>query len=161
MKNIHTKWFSSSHSNYNGSDEVLVQFHCLGSKQSDCFSTICLPSCQAVKDWWNKTVFSIRAGGWRNLLAISPQLTAYFSFEIFSQKGQNLKMSVLCSNTLIFAPECWKCNLRGPDLKLFPGGMPLDPPGNSHFWHSQGLTPVAQVFFFSTYSKVCHEIQPN
>ena len=155
MKNIHTKWLSSSHSNYNGSDEVLVQFHCLSSKRSDCFSTICLPSCQAVKDWWNKTVFSIRAGGWRNLLAISPQLTAYFSFEIFSQKGQNLKMSVLCSNTLIFAPECWKCNLRGPDFKLFPGGMPLDPLVTRtfdtrkylHLWHRFFSSPPTPKLF--------------
>ena len=78
-------------------------------------------------------------------------------------------MSVLCSNTLIFAPECWKCNLRGPDFKLFPGGMPLEPPSNSHFWRPQVLAPVAQVFYFSTYSKafptylkeLCHKIQLN
>ena len=25
-------------------------------------------------------------------------------------------MSVLCTNTLIFALECWKCILRGPDF---------------------------------------------
>ena len=31
-------------------------------------------------------------------------------------------MSIFCSNTLIFAPECWKCTLRGPDFKIFPGG---------------------------------------
>ena len=29
-------------------------------------------------------------------------------------------MSVFCSNTLIFAPKCWKCILRGPDFKIFP-----------------------------------------
>ena len=29
-------------------------------------------------------------------------------------------MSVFCSNTLIFALECWKCTLRGPDFKIFP-----------------------------------------
>ena len=29
-------------------------------------------------------------------------------------------MSVFCSNTLIFAPECWKCILRGSDFKIFP-----------------------------------------
>ena len=31
-------------------------------------------------------------------------------------------MSIFCSNTLFFAPECWKCTLRGPDFKIFPGG---------------------------------------
>ena len=45
-------------------------------------------------------------------------------------------MSVFCSKTLIFAPECSKCILRGLDLINFPGGwgggggMPLDCPGN-------------------------------
>ena len=29
---------------------------------------------------------------------------------------------LLCS-----APECWKCTLRGPDFKIFPGGKPPDP----------------------------------
>ena len=29
-------------------------------------------------------------------------------------------MSVFCSNTLIFAPECWECILRGSDFKIFP-----------------------------------------
>ena len=33
-------------------------------------------------------------------------------FRNFRQKSQNLVMSVLCSNSLIFAPECWKCTLR-------------------------------------------------
>ena len=32
--------------------------------------------------------------------------------------GQNLAMSMFCSNILIFAPECWKCTLRGPDFKI-------------------------------------------
>ena len=44
-------------------------------------------------------------------------------------------MSVFCSKTLFFAPECLKCNLRGLDLKNFPrggggDGKPLDCPGN-------------------------------
>ena len=30
-----------------------------------------------------------------------------------------LMMSVLCSHTLIFAPECWKCILRCPDFNFF------------------------------------------
>ena len=33
-------------------------------------------------------------------------------------------MSVFCSNTLIFAPECWKCTLRSPAFKIFQGVMP-------------------------------------
>ena len=33
---------------------------------------------------------------------------------------------LLFINTLIFAPECWNCTLRGPDFKIFPGGKPLD-----------------------------------
>ena len=37
-----------------------------------------------------------------------------------NKKSQNLMMSVFCSNTLIFAPECWKCILVGPDFKNFP-----------------------------------------
>ena len=28
-------------------------------------------------------------------------------------------MSVFCPNTLIFAPECWKCIVRGPDCNFF------------------------------------------
>ena len=32
----------------------------------------------------------------------------------------NKKNYVFCSNTLIFAPKCWKCILRGPDFKIFP-----------------------------------------
>ena len=31
-------------------------------------------------------------------------------------------MSVSCSKNLIFAPECWKCILRGLDFINFPGG---------------------------------------
>ena len=29
-------------------------------------------------------------------------------------------MSVSCSNTLTFAPECWKYILRSPDFNFFP-----------------------------------------
>ena len=35
-------------------------------------------------------------------------------------------MSMFCSNTLIFAPECWKCTLRSPAFKIFRGVMPLN-----------------------------------
>ena len=35
-------------------------------------------------------------------------------------KKPKFEMSVFCSNTLIFAPECWKCILRGSDFKIFP-----------------------------------------
>ena len=71
---------------------------------------------------------SISASGWQNLL---PIFHCYFSLEItpvYMQyscavtewKNQNLMMYVFCSNTLIFAPECWKCILRDPDFKIFP-----------------------------------------
>ena len=40
---------------------------------------------------------------------------------------KNLMMSVFCSKTLIFAPECWKCIQRGPDFNNFRGDMPSDP----------------------------------
>ena len=46
-------------------------------------------------------------------------------------------MSVFCSKTLILAPECWKCIVRGLDFKNFPRGRggggwgkPLDCPGD-------------------------------
>ena len=47
-------------------------------------------------------------------------------------------MSVFSSNTLIFAPECWKCILRGPDFKIFPV--------TSNFGHWQAA-PLPRVFF--------------
>ena len=47
-------------------------------------------------------------------------------------------MSVFCSKTLIFAPECWKCILRGPGFKIFPV--------TSEFGHWQ-VVPLPQVFF--------------
>ena len=43
-------------------------------------------------------------------------------------------MSVFCSKTLIFAPECWKCIVRGADFKFFPRGQALDPPRNLCLW---------------------------
>ena len=45
----------------------------------------------------------------------------FFGKKKMTQKSQNyLVMSVFCSNTLIFVPEFWKCNLRGPDCKMIP-----------------------------------------
>ena len=73
-----------------------------------------------------------------------------------SQKTQNLMLSVFCSNTLIFAPECWKCTLRCPDFKIFPGGMPLDFPSNLRFWHLQ-VTPW--VLSGSVVSFLYHQLQ--
>ena len=69
--------------------------------------------------------FSIRAGGRWILPAISCELTALLFFGNYPPppppppKSQNVMMSVVCSNTLIFAPECWKCTLRGPDFNLW------------------------------------------
>ena len=39
-------------------------------------------------------------------------------------------MSVFCSKTLIFAPECWKCILKGLDFENFLWDMPLESPRN-------------------------------
>ena len=57
------------------------------------------------------------------------KFTAYFTwtccilfFGNYPFKSQKLIMSVFCSNTLIFSPECWKCTLRGTDFKIFSGG---------------------------------------
>ena len=54
-------------------------------------------------------------------------------------------MSVSCSKTLIFAPECWKCILRGIDFIHFPGGG-----GGVCPWTT--LEQV-QAFSVSTFSK--------
>jgi len=70
------------------------------------------------------------------------------------RKNQNLMMSTFCSNTLIFAPECWKCTLRGPDFNIFPEGIPLD--GSSlgtHAFNSMHASPRERFFQFSAYSK--------
>ena len=39
-------------------------------------------------------------------------------------------MSVFYSKTLSFAPECWKCILRGLDFENYLGDMPLNCPRN-------------------------------
>ena len=41
-------------------------------------------------------------------------------FSEFYGRIFNFTMSVFCSNTRIFAPECWKWILRGPDYKIVP-----------------------------------------
>ena len=67
-------------------------------------------------------------------------------------------LSVFCSNTLRFAPECWKCTLRCPDFKLFQGGMPLDFPSNLHFRHLQ-VTP--RVLSGTVPSFLYHQLQSS
>ena len=69
-------------------------------------------------------------------------------------------LSVFCSNTLIFAPECWKCTLRYPDFKIFPGGMPPDFPSNLRFRHLQ-VTPwvlsgTILSFLYRQLQSFCH-----
>ena len=69
-------------------------------------------------------------------------------------------LSVFCSNTLIFSLECWKCTLRCPDFKLFPGGMPLDFPSNLRFQHLQ-VTPwvlsgTIVSFLYHQLQSFCH-----
>ena len=67
-------------------------------------------------------------------------------------KSQKLMTSVFCSNTLIFASECWTCTLRGPDLKICPEVMLPDPTSNLRFQLLQ-VTSVALVFPFHAYFK--------
>ena len=45
-------------------------------------------------------------------------------------------MSAFCSKTLIFAPECWKCILKGLDFENFLWDMPLESLRNrcKFFW---------------------------
>ena len=77
-----------------------------------------------------------------------------------SQKSQNLMLSMFCSNTLIFAPECWKCTLRYPYLKIFPGVMPPDFPSNLRFWHLQVspwfLSGTILSFLYRQLQSFCH-----
>ena len=69
-------------------------------------------------------------------------------------------LSVFCSNTLIFAPECWKCTLRCPDFKIFPGGMPPDFPSNLRFRHLQVapwvLSGTVVSFLYRQLQSFCH-----
>ena len=69
-------------------------------------------------------------------------------------------LSVFCSNTLIFSLECWKCTLRCPDFKLFPGGMPLDFPSNLHSQHLQVapwvLSGTVVSFLYHQLQSFCH-----
>ena len=69
-------------------------------------------------------------------------------------------LSVFCSNTLIFDPECSKCTLRCPDFKIFPGGMPLDFPSNLHFRHLQVapwvLSSTIPSFLYHQLQSFCH-----
>ena len=74
-----------------------------------------------------------------NLPAILHEPAAYFSLEKRTQKFQNLMISVFCSNTVIFAPECWKRTLKGPDFNFFL-------PSNSCCRRLQAA-PVVWVFF--------------
>ena len=58
-------------------------------------------------------------------------------------------MSVFCSNTLIFAPECWKCTLRSPAFKIFRGVMPPN------------RTPLVTHTFSAHKSCLWHEFFPS
>ena len=72
-------------------------------------------------------------------------------FGNYPQKSQNL-MTVFCSNTLIFVPQCWKWSLdfKRSRFQNFSRGHAPGPP--SYFQLSQ-VAPVVQVFSFSAYSK--------
>ena len=61
---------------------------------------------------------------------------AFMSVLSLRKRAKNVLMSVFCSKSLIFAPECWKCILRGPEFKLFP------------------RAPLPRVYSLSTHSKL-------
>ena len=69
-------------------------------------------------------------------------------------------LSVFCSNTLIFAPECWKCTPRCPDFKIFPEGITPDFPSNLHFQHLQVapwvLSGTVVSFLYHQLQSFCH-----
>ena len=69
-------------------------------------------------------------------------------------------LSMFRSNTLIFAPECWKCTLRCPYFKIFPGVMPPDFPSNLRFWHLQVapwvLSGTILSFLYRQLQSFCH-----
>ena len=59
----------------------------------------------------------------------SPPTYFYPSFnKVFMCCQKNSMMSVFCSNTLIFTPECWKYILRGPVFKFFPEACAFSAP---------------------------------
>ena len=74
-------------------------------------------------------------------------------------------MSVFCSNTLIFAPEFWKCNLRGPDCKMFLEPCPYTllvtcafGPRRLRLWHEffpSPPTPKLFATYLKPYGKPC------
>ena len=57
-------------------------------------------------------------------------------------------MSVFCSNTLIFAPECWKCILRGLDFKIFPEACTF----SARIYH----VFAAHFFLLHLFQRFCH-----
>ena len=84
------------------------------------------------------------------------KFTSYFMWTLcllffgkYALQSQNLMMSVFCSNTLIFAPECWKCTLRSPAFKIFRGVMPLN------------RTPLVTCTFSAHKSRLWREFFPS
>ena len=67
-------------------------------------------------------------------------------YKIFMCCPKNLMMSVFCSNTLIFAPECWKCILRGPVFNFFPRSLRLQCSQISSLLHVFFLLHLFQSF---------------
>ena len=61
-------------------------------------------------------------------------------------KSHNLMTSVSCSNTLTFAPECWKYILRSPDFNFFSRNSRPETPSS--------LCPPTHLFLFSHLLKI-------
>ena len=75
---------------------------------------------------------------------------------LLNRKSQNLMTSVFCSKTIIVAPECWKCILRGPDFKIFPGGACLKTPLKTHAFGTHKLHLLKTVLKTLAEWSVCH-----
>ena len=82
-----------------------------------------------------------KSGRFHQLFHVNSPPTFLWRKKNHSKKPKFNNVCVLF-NTLIFASECWKCILRGPDLT----------PSNLCFQRSQ-VTPVVRVFSVSAYSK--------
>ena len=75
---------------------------------------------------------------------------------MLNRKRQNLMMSVFCSKTIIVAPECWKCILRGPDFKIFPGGACLKDPLKTRAFGTHKFHLLKTVLKTLAEWSVCH-----
>ena len=74
--------------------------------------------------------FSVRACWPANFTSYFTWTHCLLFFRNYPPKKPKFNDVCVLFNTLIFAPECWKCTLRGPYFKSFPRG------------HAPGWTPL-------------------